>query len=89
MSIIIRTRDGKEFTTDNLWSDLLKSMQTDVWIPIWEPPTDDECEEPCSTLIRSADIVSISAITDEDRKRLHGLLDWADIYGGIEYGPGD
>lgn len=34
-------------------------------------------------------IVSISATTDEDRKKLHGLLDWADIYGGNEYGPRD
>lgn len=89
MSMIIRTRDGKEFTTHHLWEDLLTNMQREIWIPIWEPPTDDECEEPCTTLIRSADIVSISATTDEDRKKLHGLLDWADIYGGNEYGPGN
>ena len=31
MSIIIRTRDGKEFTTHHLWEELLTGMQTDVY----------------------------------------------------------
>lgn len=88
MSIIIRTRDGKEFVTSYLWEDLLSCMQEEVWIPIWELPTDNE-DEPCTTLIRSADIVSISATSDEDRKTLQGILDWANRYGGNEYGPGN
>lgn len=88
MSIIIRTRDGKEFVTPYLWEDLLSCLQEEVWIPIWELPTDDD-DEPCTTLIRSTDIVSISATTDEDRIRLHGILDWANRYGGNEYGPGN
>lgn len=88
MSMIIRTRDGKEFVTPYLWKDLLSCLQEEVWIPIWELPTDEE-NEPCTTLIRSNDIVSISATTDEDRKTLHEVLDWADRYGGNEYGSGN
>ena len=88
MSIIIRTRDGKEFVTPYLWEDFLSSMQEEVWIPIWELPTDNE-DEPCTTLIRSTDIVSISATSNEDRKTLQGILDWADRCGGNEYGPGN
>lgn len=88
MSIIIRTRDGKEFATPHLWEDILSSLQEEVWIPIWELPTDNE-DEPCTTLIRSTDIVSISATTDEDRIALHGILDWANRYGGNEYGSGN
>lgn len=88
MSIIIRTRDGKEFATFHLWEDFLSCMQEEVWIPIWELSTDDE-NEPCTTLIRSTDIVSISATTDEDKKMLHGVLDWADRNGGNEYGSGN
>lgn len=71
--IIIRTRDGAEFKTPYCHQDMLCDIEIEKWIPVWEKEGAVE-DAPPTTLIRSADIISISGETDEDCEKLHRIF---------------